>query len=168
MLLLPNPVKKPAAAEGSQSGGRGARSPANQRRRQRGGWRGRQHSATSAPQPQHHQQQQQQGGQGVGQRQGGVPHAINPGQQNPTNPTKPQLPDLEDYGLTLDRLAVHRRRGLVVTDITAAEWCQQQLAFTLSARIPKVGCVQPHVLNMRLPGGRTAAVVTAPAAAGVL
>ena len=48
------------------------------------------------------------------------------------------LPDLEDFGLKLNRRAKHRPRGLRVTDITAAEWCQQQLAFALSARLPKV------------------------------
>ena len=50
----------------------------------------------------------------------------------------PILPDLEDFGLKLDRLVKHRPVGLVVTDITNSEWCQQQLAFTLSARLPKV------------------------------
>ena len=50
----------------------------------------------------------------------------------------PKLPDLEDFGLKLNRLVKHRPVGLVVTDITSSEWCQQQLAFTLSARLPKV------------------------------
>lgn len=51
------------------------------------------------------------------------------------------LPDLEDFGLKVNRRAKHRPRGLRVTDITGAEWCQQQLAFALSARLPKVkGC----------------------------
>lgn len=36
------------------------------------------------------------------------------------------------------RLSLYRRRGLAVTDVTAAEWCQQQLAYTLSAKIKKV------------------------------
>lgn len=48
------------------------------------------------------------------------------------------LPDLEDFGLKINRRAKHRPRGLRVTDITGAEWCQQQLAFALSARLPKV------------------------------
>ena len=48
------------------------------------------------------------------------------------------LPDLEDFGLKVNRRAKHRPRGLRVTDITRAEWCQQQLAFALSARLPKV------------------------------
>ena len=48
------------------------------------------------------------------------------------------LPDLEDFGLKVNRRAKHRPRGLRVTDITGAEWCQQQLAFALSARLPKV------------------------------
>lgn len=50
----------------------------------------------------------------------------------------PKLPDLEDFGLKLNRLVKHRPVGLVVTDITRSEWCQQQLAFTLSACLPKV------------------------------
>lgn len=49
------------------------------------------------------------------------------------------LPDVEDFGLKVNRRAKHRPRGLRVTDITSAEWCQQQVAFTLSARLPKVG-----------------------------
>ena len=52
------------------------------------------------------------------------------------------LPDVEDFGVKLNRRAKHRPRGLRVTDITSAEWCQQQVAFTLSARLPKVSCVQ--------------------------
>lgn len=48
------------------------------------------------------------------------------------------LPDLEDFGLKVNRRAKHRPRGLRVTDITGAEWCQQQLAYALSARLPKV------------------------------
>lgn len=47
------------------------------------------------------------------------------------------LPDVEDFGVKLNRRAKHRPRGLRVTDITSAEWCQQQVAFTLSARLPK-------------------------------
>ena len=48
------------------------------------------------------------------------------------------LPEFEDFGLKVNRRAKHRPRGLRVTDITGAEWCQQQLAFALSARLPKV------------------------------
>ena len=48
------------------------------------------------------------------------------------------LPDVEDFGIKLNRRAKHRPRGLRVTDITSAEWCQQLVAFTLSARLPKV------------------------------
>ncbi|KAK9834388.1 hypothetical protein WJX74_000477 [Apatococcus lobatus] len=48
------------------------------------------------------------------------------------------MPDIEDAGLCLDR-AQHFRfgRGLSVTDFTASEWCQQQVAFNLSAKLPK-------------------------------
>lgn len=48
------------------------------------------------------------------------------------------LPDLEDFGVKVNRRAKHRPGGLRVTDITSAEWCQQQVAFTLSARLPQV------------------------------
>ena len=48
------------------------------------------------------------------------------------------LPDLEDFGVKANRRAKYRPGGLRVTDITSAEWCQQQVAFTLSARLPKV------------------------------
>ena len=54
------------------------------------------------------------------------------------SPSEEVLPDLEDFGLKVNRRAKHRPRGLRVTDITGAEWCQQQLAFALSARLPKV------------------------------
>lgn len=50
----------------------------------------------------------------------------------------PKVPDIEDFGLKKNRLARHRPGGLMVTDIAAAEWCQQQVAFSLSARLPKV------------------------------
>ncbi len=33
-----------------------------------------------------------------------------------------------------------------MTDITSAEWCQQQVAFTLSARLPKVSSLLAVVL----------------------
>lgn len=36
-------------------------------------------------------------------------------------------------------IRAYRRRGLAVTDLTASEWCQQQVAYTLSAKIPRVG-----------------------------
>ena len=52
------------------------------------------------------------------------------------------LPYLEAFGLKVNSRAKHRPRGLRVTDITGAEWCQQQLAFALSARLPKASsCV---------------------------
>lgn len=54
------------------------------------------------------------------------------------SPSEETLPDLEDFGLKVNRRAKHRPRGLRVTDITGAEWCQQQLAFALSARLSKV------------------------------
>ncbi|DBA95792.1 hypothetical protein WJX77_004893 [Trebouxia sp. C0004] len=47
------------------------------------------------------------------------------------------LPDLEDFGAKVNRRAKYRPGGLRVTDITSAEWCQQQVAFTLSAHLPK-------------------------------
>lgn len=53
------------------------------------------------------------------------------------SPSEETLPDLEDFGLKVNRRAKHRPRGLRVTDITGAEWCQQQLAFALSARLSK-------------------------------
>ncbi len=46
----------------------------------------------------------------------------------------------------LSRLSRYRRRGLAVTDVTSAEWCQQQLAYTLSAKIKKVPAA-PHVTS---------------------
>ena len=49
------------------------------------------------------------------------------------------MPDIEDAGLCLDRAQQYRfGRGLSVTDFTASEWCQQQVAFNLSAKLPKV------------------------------
>lgn len=51
------------------------------------------------------------------------------------------IADIEDTGLQLDRKAIRRRHGLYVTDFSAAEWCQQQVAFSLSAQIPKVGAL---------------------------
>jgi hypothetical protein len=54
-------------------------------------------------------------------------------------PQPVNLPDLEDIGLVCNRLLSHRRTGLKVTDISSSEWCQQQVAFTLSAKLPKVG-----------------------------
>ena len=50
----------------------------------------------------------------------------------------------------LMRNRAYRRRGLAVTDLTASEWCQQQVAYTLSAKIPRVSCrfcLHPHVLH---------------------
>lgn len=54
------------------------------------------------------------------------------------------MPDIEEAGLCLDRQQTFRYgRGLSVTDFTASEWCQQQVAFNLSAQLPKV---QPLVV----------------------
>ncbi|KAK9867127.1 hypothetical protein WJX84_003384 [Apatococcus fuscideae] len=48
------------------------------------------------------------------------------------------MPDIEDAGVCLDRQQQFRfGRGLSVTDFTASEWCQQQVAFNLSAKLPK-------------------------------
>lgn len=55
-----------------------------------------------------------------------------------TRPQRFALPDLEDIGLVCNRLLRHRRTGLKVTDISSSEWCQQQVAFSLSAKLPKV------------------------------
>ena len=49
------------------------------------------------------------------------------------------LEDIEDFGLKADRLRRHRPRGLRVTDLVAAVWCQQQLAYTLSLTVHQVG-----------------------------
>lgn len=48
------------------------------------------------------------------------------------------LEDIEDFGLKADRLRRHRPRGLRVTDLVAAVWCQQQLAYTLSLTVHQV------------------------------
>ncbi len=48
-----------------------------------------------------------------------------------------RLPDLEDIGLVLDRRR-YRPIGMSVTDFTEAEWCQQQFALALSAKLPRV------------------------------
>ena len=47
------------------------------------------------------------------------------------------LPELEDLGTVLDRQK-YRPSGFMVTDFTASQWCQQQFAFKLSARLPEV------------------------------
>ena len=65
-------------------------------------------------------------------------HAVASVDQAVASALEAVLPDLEDFGLKVNRRAKHRPRGLRVTDITGAEWCQQQLAFALSARLPKV------------------------------
>ena len=59
------------------------------------------------------------------------------------------LPDLEDFGVKANRRAKYRPGGLRVTDITSAEWCQQQVAFTLSARLPKVISLLDVVLPVK-------------------
>ena len=56
----------------------------------------------------------------------------------------PKLPDLEDFGLKANRLAKYRSFGLFVTDITSSEWCQQKVAFELSAHLKKVGFPAGH------------------------
>ena len=48
------------------------------------------------------------------------------------------LLDIEDVGTVYNRRAAFRCRGLFVTDFSASEWCQQQVAFGLSAKLPKV------------------------------
>ena len=55
------------------------------------------------------------------------------------------IPEVEELGAVLDRRRL-RPYGFSVTDITAAEWCQQQLALALTARLPKAracGCLMP-------------------------
>ncbi len=59
------------------------------------------------------------------------------------------LPDLEDFGAKVNRRAKYRPGGLRVTDITSAEWCQQQVAFTLSACLPKVIPISAVVLSVK-------------------
>lgn len=49
-----------------------------------------------------------------------------------------QITDIEEAGLVIDRISANRSRGLAVTDITSAEWCQQQVAYNLTSTIPKV------------------------------
>ena len=53
------------------------------------------------------------------------------------------LVDIEEVGLQFNRQSTRRQNGLYVTDFSAAEWCQQQVAFSLSARIPKA-CLHNH------------------------
>ena len=48
-----------------------------------------------------------------------------------------QVPDLEATGLVRNRTEF-RPHGFSVTDFTGAQWCQQQFAFSLSARLPEV------------------------------
>ena len=55
------------------------------------------------------------------------------------------LEDIEDFGLKADRLRRHRPRGLRVTDLVAAVWCQQQLAYTLSLAVHQVSAVMNAV-----------------------
>lgn len=57
--------------------------------------------------------------------------------------------DLEDVGLVYNRAARFRRHGLKVTDISASEWCQQQVAFSLSAALPRVW-IPPLALSAAL------------------
>ncbi|KAK9788840.1 hypothetical protein WJX73_000858 [Symbiochloris irregularis] len=52
--------------------------------------------------------------------------------------------DLEDVGLVLDRQKF-RKRGFYVTDFSASEWCQQQCAFSMSARLPKEVVTTPEM-----------------------
>lgn len=46
--------------------------------------------------------------------------------------------DLEDLAAAFSRVSLHRPRGLRVTDLTSAEWCQLQVAYTLGTRVPRV------------------------------
>ena len=55
------------------------------------------------------------------------------------------LEDIEDFGLKADRLRRHRPRGLRVTDLVAAVWCQQQLAYTLSLTVHQVGALMDAI-----------------------
>ena len=60
----------------------------------------------------------------------------------------PPVPDLEDAGLVLDRASLFRPRGLAVTDVSSAEWCQQQVAYKLTVQLPDVrSCVLPCTHN---------------------
>lgn len=43
--------------------------------------------------------------------------------------------DLEELGLAKNRLSQRSGKGLRVSDLAAAEWCQQQVALTASRRI---------------------------------
>ena len=87
------------------------------------------------------------GGEAV--RAGGSPGAVSRGavEADPTAAVAAAItelaviPEVEELGAVLDRRRL-RPYGFSVTDITAAEWCQQQLALALTARLPKVcGCV---------------------------
>lgn len=47
--------------------------------------------------------------------------------------------DIEEAFQLLDRCTRYRPRGLMVTDITAAEWCQAQVAYSMARPDLKVG-----------------------------
>ena len=59
------------------------------------------------------------------------------------------IPDLEDIGLVRDRRCF-RPHGFSVTDFTAAQWCQQQFALELTARLPEAStCHSPnHICSL--------------------
>ena len=59
------------------------------------------------------------------------------------------VPDLEDIGLVRDRRRF-RPHGFSVTDFTAAQWCQQQFALELTARLPEASTCHPskHICSL--------------------
>lgn len=63
------------------------------------------------------------------------------------------VPDLEDIGLVQNRTRF-RPHGFSVTDFTAAQWCQQQFALALSARLPEA-CFHPMYAAPRHIAGAT-------------
>ncbi len=79
-------------------------------------------------------------------RSGGTPAAAQSRQLVEADPTAAVVaaatelavvPEVEELGRVLDRRRF-RPGGFSVTDLTAAEWCQQQLALALTARVRKV------------------------------
>jgi hypothetical protein len=71
--------------------------------------------------------------------------------------------DLEDVGRIFNRLEKFRKLGLKVTDICSSDWCQQQVAFSLSAALPKVThCPVPFALPQRIQRHTTCWLITFP------
>ena len=68
------------------------------------------------------------------------------------------VPDLEDIGLVRDRRRF-RPQGFSVTDVTAAQWCQQQFALELSARLPEARTCQPSTSHLFTHAGATLALL---------